>query len=128
MFLNQIFSNSILLSQKSLDHLWQEQKVILNNIANVSTPGFKAQYVTFEEEFRTRLSSIRNKKGSEIRKEILGSKAFVHTSQQESARMDGNNVNMDVESLELARNGLQYEYLLMSINNDFNRLRTAIKG
>lgn len=121
-------SNSVLLSQKSLDFLWQKQKVILGNIANTSTPGYKAKYVTFEEELRGRISSMKNRKESDIRKEILEAKTNIHTTEQESTRLDGNNVNADVENLELARTGLQYEFVLKSINDDFTRLRSAIRG
>lgn len=121
-------SNSMLLTERSLDFLWQKQKVTLDNLANVSTPGYKAKYVTFEEHLRSRLSNMADATNSSIRKEILDEKVRVHYTTDESTRLDGNNVNADVESMELARSGLQYQFALRSINDDITRLRTVIKG
>lgn len=120
--------NSMLLTQKSLDYLWKKQTVILDNIANSETPNYKSKYVTFEDEIKLRLSSAKNKKNSNIRNEILDTNINIHTTNNESMRMDGNNVDTAVENVELARSTLQYEYLLRSINDDFTRLRTAIRG
>jgi flagellar basal-body rod protein FlgB len=123
-----MLGNSGLLTQKSLDFLWQKQKVIMNNIANNDTPGFKAQYVTFEEELRGRLLSNVGKTSSQMRNEIINANIRVRDTKAESTRLDGNNVNMDVESVEMARTTLQYEYLVKAFNSDYTRLRTAIKG
>lgn len=51
-----IYGNGVALSEKVLDYLWGRQTVSLNNVANVDTPGFKSQYVTFEEEMSRRLA------------------------------------------------------------------------
>ena len=48
------YGNGIALSEKVLDYLWARQSVSLNNLANVDTPGFKSQYITFEEEMSRR--------------------------------------------------------------------------
>ena len=59
-----IYGNGVALSEKVLDYLWGRQSVALNNVANVDTPGFKSQYVTFEEEMSRRLSEASSlKKG-----------------------------------------------------------------
>ena len=52
-----IYGNGIGLTEKMLDYLWARQSITLNNIANVDTPGFKAQYITFEEELAKRLKN-----------------------------------------------------------------------
>jgi flagellar basal-body rod protein FlgB len=60
---------------------------------------------------------------------IIGSsRHFVRNTDNESARMDGNNVNTDVENVELARTTLQYQYELNALNSEISRLRTIIKG
>lgn len=116
------------MSHKTLDYLWEKQKVTMNNIANVETPGFKTKYVTFEDELRRKLSSVKKNTSSNIRNEILDANITIRSNDNESNKMDGNNVNLDVENVELARTTLQYEYVLKSINDDFARLRTAVKG
>ncbi len=42
------YGNGIALTEKMLDFLWGRQTVTLNNIANDDTPGFKSQYISFE--------------------------------------------------------------------------------
>ena len=52
--MNGIYGNSLSLMTKALDGLWKRQEVISNNLANVDTPGYKSQYVTFEMCIRDR--------------------------------------------------------------------------
>lgn len=126
--MNTIFGNSMLMAGKSLDFLWAKQKITMNNIANGDTPGYKAQYVTFEDEFRRRLVTGSKGTSREISDVIGGSRYQIHDTENESARLDENNVNTDVESVELVRTTLQYQYVLNAFNSDVTRLRTVIKG
>lgn len=122
-------NNNILLSQKSLDYLWEKQRIISENIANNDTPGYKAKEITFEDQLIRNLDKFRNQerpKKAEIREAIMDTKITVDTSDEESNRLDGNNVNLDVEEVELARAQLQYQYQVYQINDQFNRLRSAI--
>ncbi|MCL2089389.1 MAG: flagellar basal body rod protein FlgB [Oscillospiraceae bacterium] len=123
-----ITNNSMLLAQKSLDYTWQKQRVISENIANAETPGYKGKYVTFEEELRKSLSSIKpgHDYSARYRRAIEESKYTVHTATNESMRLDGNNVVVDVENVELARTQLQYDALINRINGQFSKLRTVI--
>lgn len=126
--MNSIFGNSISMAEKSLDYLWAKQTTTLNNIANGETPGYKAKYVKFEDEFRNRLAAARKGTSADIGKAISNSRYFIQNTKEESARLDGNNVNVDVENVELARTTLQYQYELSTLNSDISRLRTIIKG
>lgn len=126
--MNSIFGNSISMAEKSLDYLWAKQTTTLNNIANGETPGYKAKYVKFEDEFRNRLAAARKGTSADIGNTISNSRYFIRNTNEESARLDGNNVNVDVENMELARTTLQYQYELNSLNSDISRLRTIIKG
>jgi flagellar basal-body rod protein FlgB len=127
--MNFLLGNTVSMSEKSLDFLWQKQQVTMNNIANVDTPGYKSQYVTFEEEFKKQLKAAsQSGDSSQMREAISNARTMVHTTDSESARLDENNVDMDVENVELARTSLQYQYLLDAVNNDIMRYRTVIKG
>ena len=44
-----------------------------------------------------------------------------------SYRMDGNNVDISTENVELAKNQLKYYTLMNSISNEFSRLKSAIR-
>ncbi len=126
--MNYVNNNAMLLSQKMLDFLWKKQEVGSHNISNAETPGFQSSYVTFEDELKKRIGRTKGKTASEIREAILSSKAQVHLTENESVHSNGNNVNLDVESVEVAKAALQYQYMLKSFNDDYSRLRTVIKG
>lgn len=129
--MNGIYGNGVALSEKVLDYLWGRQSVSLNNVANVDTPGFKSQYVTFEEEMGRRLSeasSLKKTPKKAVSEAIRASQSKLNTTWQESSRLDGNNVDMDQEQVSLVRNAYEYQYMLSSINNDLNRLKSAARA
>ena len=121
-------NNTMLLTQKALDVSWTKQKTALDNIANVDTPGYKAKYVLFEDNLREKLRHVHGRKPSEIRESIRETGAWIRRSEEESNRLDGNNVNLDVEELEVARNAYQYQFALRQMSDQLARLRLAIEG
>lgn len=103
--------------ESSLDALWLKQKVISQNIANYETPGYKAKAVSFDDV----LKNVKgNKDGS------YKFRALVSTDTQTEARPDGNNVNMDKESLELYQTYLQSAYLSQKISGQFANMRYVL--
>lgn len=131
----EIYGNGLALSEKLLDNLWMRQNITQNNIANVDTPGFKAQYLNFEEELASRLKgagAAGTQFGMEVRQDvgnaISHSAPKLYRTSSQSTRLDGNTVDMDQEQVDLVRTAVEYQYVLNSVNNDINRLRTAIKS
>lgn len=127
----EVYGNGIALTEKILDFLWGRQTVALNNIANNDTPGFKSQYMTFEDELDRRLSAANGSttmKGGRMNDAINNTRASLHTTWNESSRLDGNNVDMDQEQVELVRTVYEYQFMVSSISNDINRLRSAAKS
>lgn len=124
-----IYGNGVLLTEKMLDCLWGRQTLTLNNIANVDTPGFKSQYITFEQELAQRIGKTAGMKSSaaSIKNAIEQSQARVQTTWNESTRLDGNNVDMDQEQVELVRTTYEYQYMVSSLTNELNRLKSAAK-
>lgn len=122
------FGNTIQMSQKALDYLWKKQEITMDNIANISTPGYKAKEISFQDTFRNKLKvATQTGDANDVRAAIRDSDYTVY-ERSDSARVDGNGVNVDVEYTELSRTALHYQYLLQSVNSDITRLRTAIKG
>ncbi|MCI8640034.1 MAG: flagellar basal body rod protein FlgB [Coprococcus sp.] len=122
-----IFGNTVPLAEKALDFLWKSQETTLNNLANVDTPGFKKTEVSFEETFRKRLVAADGVKSSNAMLDAIEGSNYELHSRDDSARVDENNVNADVEQSKLARDGLQYQYLLNSITSDIKRYQTVLK-
>ena len=121
-------SNTMFLTEKSIDYLWKKQEVSANNIANSETPNFKSSYVTFEEELRNQIGKMRSTKADDIRERIAHAAPRVHVTEGEMNKLDESNVDIVAENAELAKTGIQYEYAVRAISDDFTRLRTAIKG
>jgi flagellar basal-body rod protein FlgB len=125
-----ISSNSQMLLEKSMGFLWTKQAAHLDNISNVETPNYKKKTVTFEESLRDKLNKAAaspTNTESKVRK-VLESSDFAVTDSDEDTRMDDNGVNITEESVELARNAYQIQYVMQSINNRLSILRTAISG
>lgn len=122
-------SNNILMMEQSMRFLWTKQTAILDNLSNVETPGYKTKYVTFEETLRNRLQSASTTEPNASFRDVLSDSAPVtHQSDSESARMDGNGVNVTEQSVELSRNAYQLQYAMNAISTDLSTLRTAIRG
>ncbi len=131
--INDMFKNTHLL-QQALDASWLRNKAISNNIANVDTPGYKRLRVEFEQFLsqavsrKALTSSVTNEKhipigaGSPSRMKIR-----VMEDHSTSMRLDGNNVDIENETAQLAKNNIMYNALIQKISGDFNKLRAAIK-
>ncbi len=124
-----IYGNGVSLTEKMLDYLWTRETVTLNNIANVDTPGFKSQYITFEEELSRRLSesSASGSPREAVAQAIDSSRLRIHTTRSETTRLDGNNVDMDQEQVQLVRTAYEYQYMLNSLSNDISRLKSVAR-
>ena len=124
------YGNGITLTEKMLDFLWGRQTVTLNNNANDDTPGFKSQYISFENILGEKLkdASAGWRPMKQVEQAINSTRASLHTTRAESTRLDGNNVDMDQEQVDLARTALEYQYMVASIGNDISRLQSAVRS
>lgn len=116
---------------KAADASWKRNEAIANNLANAATPNYKRQDVSFEAEFRNALMSASGTtmdgKVANVNMKLLTPKVYTDTSEV-SYRLDGNNVDVDTENVELAENQLKYEGLLNSISQEFANLQTVSKS
>lgn len=128
--MDSIMQASDVMMRRSMEYLWTKQSCILDNIANVETPGYKTKYVTFEESLEDAIRSAVQKQGggvSSVRQAIEDASIQVLEA-EESTRMDDNGVNITEQAVELARNGYQLQYVMDVISSDFSLLRKAIGG
>lgn len=114
------------LLNKSLDGLWLRQQITMENIANYSTPGYKSKYVDFENILKANLESLNEKTSSEINEKIDQSDFVIEENNNLSLRLDGNNVDLEKENLQLAKTQLQYIYTVSEINSYFSKLKSVI--
>lgn len=126
-------TNRLGLREKALDAAWVRNEVISQNIANVDTPGYKKSSVTFEEY----LESAGQKNGFKgnttdsrhirIGKDSNNARIRVTKDHKNlSNRLDGNNVDIEVEMAEMAKNDIRYSTLVQSISGAYQRIRSVI--
>lgn len=94
------------------------QQVVAANLANLDTPGYHVKDINFQSELRQALNE-----------QTTGVAADPATVEVEGLpeRPDGNNVNMDRESMLLSQTQLQYQMGVQLVKEEFHRLLTAIK-
>lgn len=117
---------------KAANASWLRNEVINNNIANVNTPNYKRKDVAFDDILAIELKRTGTTQvdldtrvaGADQRR--LGGKIYTDSTAY-SYRIDGNNVDIDTENVELASNEIKYNGLISSINAEFARLKSVIK-
>lgn len=121
------------LLHKALDASWKRNEIIANNIANSNTPNFKRSEVQFESILQSFLKGNNLAGKTTHEKHIpIGVQDFnslsyrVVQDNSYSTRLDGNNVEVDVEMGEEAKNTILYQTLQEQMNNHFKRLKLAI--
>ncbi|MHB1394951.1 MAG: flagellar basal body rod protein FlgB [Clostridia bacterium] len=97
----------------ALDAAWLRNEVISQNIANVNTPGYKKKSVVFEELLN---NAMNENKLPDIK---------VVENSNTSSRRDGNNVDIDIEMAELAKNTIRYNALVSRAG--FSSLKYILK-
>ena len=106
------------------DASWAREEVLTNNIANVDTPNYKRQDV----EFTTYLKSALSRSGGDSTSLTNRVNNINYNDDSTlSYRLDGNNVDLSTENVELASEQLNYNGLIDSMNNEFTRFKAVLK-
>jgi flagellar basal-body rod protein FlgB len=124
-----LFSGNIQsLSEQALDATWYKQQVISNNIANSDTPDFKAQTVSFGLVLKEKCECAYHPGEDNVLQSGSGTSLKVVTTYETNTNqiLDGNNVDMEKEQLDLADTQYQYSALLDQLNNNYSMIRSAI--
>jgi flagellar basal-body rod protein FlgB len=93
------------------------QQMIASNVANADTPGYHTKDINFQSAMQ-RVSD----EGNDM--QLMPASSEVEGLPE---RPDGNNVNIDRESLLMGETQLQYQMGVQLIKSEFHRLLTAIK-
>ncbi|MDF2494389.1 flagellar basal body protein [Sphingomonas sp.] len=93
----------------------QRMNLLASNIANASTPNFKAKDIDFNQA----LASVERQGGIE--------QATLYRT-PDSPSMDGNTVELSKEQTAFAENAVQYQSTLSFLNGRINQLTRALKG
>lgn len=110
-------TSNLLLLQRYLDLSAMRQTLVATNLANVDTPGYHTRDVDFRGELARAMDGFVND----------GMSPFVMPVRGLLARPDGNNVNVDRESMLLAETQLQFKTATTLLKAEFAEISTAIK-
>lgn len=113
---------------KAADASWTRNDILANNIANADTPGYKRKDVQFETYLSNLVAGTDSldETVSNIDLNELNCTTYIDQANL-SYRYDGNNVDMNTESVELAKNQLKYYTLMNSMSQEFSRLKMAMR-
>ncbi|MEE1009462.1 MAG: flagellar basal body rod protein FlgB [Agathobacter sp.] len=127
--INSTSFNYIDVLDKASDASWTRESLIANNIANVDTVGYKRQDINFESVLQKEIGHSKFKslddRINSIDMNKLNPSVYTDSSNY-SYRMDGNNVDIDSEQVELASEQIKYKTLAASISSEFSRMKTAM--
>jgi len=94
------------------------QEVLSNNLANAETPGFQRSDVDFHTTLAQAMQS-----GDPT---AIENASFQPQKDNQVIRADGNGVDIDTESADLAKNGLEYDALISVARARIGILKSAM--
>ena len=111
-------------------------EVLSNNIANVNTPYFRRSHVRFEDLLKQELGLDDNPLMKVVRTHdrhmpiAFRGKArpVIEQDATTDMRLDGNNVDIDIEMAEVAKNQLYYSALATALGGHISKLKSVINS
>ena len=100
----------------------QRLGLLASNIANASTPGFKAKDI----DFTTALEQAANTGDRSDVSQVADANTLYRVPLQPS--LDGNTVELSTEQTQFAENAVQYQTTLSFLNGRIETLSRALKG
>jgi flagellar basal-body rod protein FlgB len=101
----------------ALSGLAQRQRVTTDNISNINTPGYLAGRTDFESTLKSQLSHGETPvvSGGSIARSL------------EPTNTNGNNVNLDSETVIATETGLRYQLALNALDGKYGLLRSSLR-
>lgn len=104
------------LVESFLDVATVRHSLLVSNIANIDTPGYRTQDIDFHGELVRALSQEPGAPVAPVVREVQGL----------LSRPDGNNVSVDREGLLLAETQLKYQVAVQAMRAEFSLIRAAV--
>jgi flagellar basal-body rod protein FlgB len=114
--MNSFENPQIIGLEKYLDLSSRRETLIASNLANVDTPGYRTRDIHFQEELKNAMLGVDQEGASPQAYQVSGL----------IERPDGNNVNVDRETMLLAQTQLQFRIGIQLLRSNFHTLLTAI--
>lgn len=103
-------------------------KVISKNIANIGTQNYKREDVVFKDLLNDNMSLLKTTDPKHFGQVNFESENTIKVDNSKDMASGVNNVNIDEEMAELAKNTLQFKLASKKIGDYFKILQGVIKG
>ncbi len=136
MFTDRLFSsNSLSVMKKTMDAAMLRNRAISNNIANVTTPGYRRVEVSFESQLRKAMDGS-GLKGAHTQKnhlklggaDISSVNAQAHRPNDPTLPSGVNNVDIDMEMAKLAETQILFNFATKRTQGAYKKLNSAIQA
>lgn len=136
MLTERLFSSKKLaLIKNTMDASSLRSRTISNNIANVTTPGYKRVEVSFESQLRKAMDGS-SLNGSRTREnhmklgqgDISSVRAQVYRPNDPTLPSGVNNVDIDTEMAKLAETQIMYNFAAKRLQGTYTKLNSAIQA
>lgn len=126
MKINFFDRSSIPLLEKEMDLFAVRNKAIANNIANIATPGYKRVDVSFQNQLSNAITESSNP--VELSEKVEQIQPSIEIDRGGSLASGANNVNIDQEMADLAKNQLQFKLAARLMSDTLNLIDKSING
>jgi len=127
--MSQIFDSTLRALATSAKMRELKQGVISANVANVETPGYKAQKLDFEDQLKSAIAHENQVESGEHmftdQGEIKDVKADIYDNPDIDYGNDGNTVDMEKEMAAMVENNIMYRAASQLITKKLAALRYA---
>src|SRR5699024_11661760 len=127
----RLFDKTFHSLEHALDFASKRNEMISNNIANSDTPFYKSKDVLFKSHLKKAMDNqLPNKRthSKHFQFTTLNAPFHVVTNYQTTFNHNGNNVDMDKEMSNLAKNQIYYQSVVDNLNTKFRQLQSVIRG
>jgi len=126
------------LMKEAMDYRAARQDMIASNIANADTPNYRPRDIRFEEALAQKSAEIYADKSNTLQmtqtsgahlsgvSSVSDTRATTFFRDGHMARNDGNSVDLDVESSEMAKNSMMFNALTAAIKKDSMIFKSVI--
>lgn len=138
----------------ALDGLQERAKAISANTVNALTPNYQRKEVSFEKSLQNIIAKEDEKEAIKLQNSQMYAQnpnnilkgqspaqiAFLNSAYEdeysittesdtsEALGLDGNNVNLESEMMDEAKNGMQYQVVASLLSKSYAMMNTIIKG
>lgn len=152
--MNFIDNRTRAIGEMALDGLQERAKAIGANTVNVLTPNYQRKEVSFEQSLQNIIQRENEKEEIKLQNSTMYQKnpemvlkgqspaqiAFMNSAFNEgysidvsvdtsdAMGLDGNNVNLESEMMDEAKNGMRYQVVASLLSKSYAMMNTIVKG